>query len=79
MEYAMANKRLNKVVYCQLATATVEGVSYHLVSKVEETKNAHAAWRSLVEWYDGDMILNETVENQRIKLDKRRTRKGTKT
>jgi hypothetical protein len=40
----MANKRLNKVVYSQLAAATVEGVVYHLVSKVEETKNGHAAF-----------------------------------
>jgi hypothetical protein len=69
LEYAMANERLNKVVYTQLAAATVEGVAYHLVSKVEETKNGHSAWRNLVEWYDGDMILNETAENLQNKLD----------
>jgi methionyl-tRNA synthetase len=56
LEYAKANKRLNKVVFSQLAAATVEGVAYHLVSKVEETKDGHAAWRNLVEWYNGDMI-----------------------
>jgi hypothetical protein len=62
-EYARANERLNKVMYSQLAAATVEGFAYHLVSKVEETKNGHTAWSNLVEWYDGDMILNETAEN----------------
>jgi hypothetical protein len=33
-EYATANERLNKVVYLQLAAATVEGVAYHLISEV---------------------------------------------
>jgi hypothetical protein len=52
LEYAMSNKRLNKAMYSQVAAATVEGVAFHLVSKVEETKNGHAAWRNLMEWYD---------------------------
>jgi hypothetical protein len=43
----MANKRLNKVVYLQLAAVTVEGVAYHLVSKVEVTKDGQASWRTL--------------------------------
>ena len=37
--YAAMNERLNKVVYSQLAAATVEVVAYHLVSKHEDTKN----------------------------------------
>jgi hypothetical protein len=53
----------------QLAAVTVEAVAYHLVSKVEETNDGHAAWRNLVEWYNGDMILNETAENLCNKLD----------
>jgi hypothetical protein len=75
-EYAMANERLNKVVYSQLAAATVEGVAYHLISKVDATKDGHAAWRNLVEWYDGNMILNETAENLQNKLDNLRLNTG---
>jgi hypothetical protein len=72
-----ANKRLNKVVYLQLAAATVEGVAYHLVLKVEETKDGRAAWRNLVEWYDRDMILIlETAENLQNKLDNLRLNTG---
>jgi hypothetical protein len=56
--YTAMYERLNKVVYSQLAAATVEGVAYHLVSKHEDTKNGYAAWKSLLDWYDGDMIQN---------------------
>jgi hypothetical protein len=76
LEYAKANKSLNKVVYSQLAAATVEEVAYHLVLKVEDTKDGNAAWRNLVEWYNGDMILNETAENLRKKLDNLRLNTG---
>jgi hypothetical protein len=69
LDYAKANKRLNKVVYSQLAAATDKGGAYHLVSKVEDTNYGHAAWRNLVDWYDGDMISNETAENLQNKLD----------
>jgi hypothetical protein len=72
----MANERLNKVVYLQVAAATVEGVVYHLVSKVEVTKDGHAAWRNLVEWYNRDIIVNETAENLRNKLDNLRLNTG---
>jgi hypothetical protein len=74
--YAALNERLNKVVYSQLAAATVEGVAYHLVSKHEDTKNGYAAWKSLVDWYDGDMIQNETAENLRNKLENLRLHTG---
>ena len=74
--YAVMNERLNKVVYSQLAAATVEGVAYHLVSKHEDTKNGYAAWKSLVDWYDGDMIQNETAENLRNKLENLRLHTG---
>jgi hypothetical protein len=67
--YTVANKHLNKVVYSQLATATVEGVAYHLVSKHEDTENGYAARKSLVDWYDGDMIQNKTAKNLRNKLE----------
>jgi hypothetical protein len=75
--YAAMNKCLNKVVYSQLAAATVEGVAYHLVSKHEDTKNGYAAWKSLVDWYyDGDMIQNKTAENLRNKLENLRLHTG---
>jgi hypothetical protein len=73
LDYAKANKRLNKIVYLQ---STVEGVAYHLVSKFEDIKDGHAAWRNLVDWYDGDMILNETAENLQNKLDNLRLNTG---
>jgi hypothetical protein len=76
LDYAKANERLNKVVYSQLAAATVKGVAYHLVSKFEDTKDGHAAWRNLLDWYNGDMILNETAENLRNKLDNLRLNTG---
>jgi uncharacterized lipoprotein YehR (DUF1307 family) len=74
--YAAMNEQLNKVVYSQLAAATVEGVAYHLVSKHEDMKNGYAAWKSLVDWYDDDMIQNETVENLRNKLENLRLHTG---
>ena len=76
MEYAVANERLNKVVYSQLAAATVDGVAYHLVQQFETDKNGHAAWKNLCDWYDGEMIQNETAENLRNKLDNLRLHSG---
>jgi hypothetical protein len=63
-------------VYSQLAAATVDGVGYHLVQQFEVDKNGHAAWQNLCEWYDGDMIQNETAENLRNKLDNLRLHSG---
>jgi hypothetical protein len=68
-EYARNHERLNKVVYSQLAAATVDGTAYHLVQQFETNKDGHAAWENLKEWYDGDMIQNETAENIRVKLE----------
>ena len=76
LEYATNNTRLNKVVYSQLAAATVDGVAYHLVQQFEADKNGHAAWKNLCEWYDGDTIQNETAENLRNKLDNLRLHSG---
>ena len=75
-EYAIDHERLNKVVYSQLAAATVDGVAYHLVQQFETEKNGYAAWKNLCEWYDGDMIQNETAENLRNKLDNLRLHSG---
>jgi hypothetical protein len=40
------------------------------------TKNGYAAWKSLIDWYDGDMIQNETAENLRNKLENLRLHTG---
>jgi hypothetical protein len=67
--YAMAHPRLNKVVYSQLASATVDGVAYHLVQKFETEKDGHAAWKNMCEWYDGETVKSETAVNLRSKIE----------
>ena len=68
-EYAVDNPRLNKIVYSQLSVATVDGNAHHLVKKHERTKNGHECWQSLLTWYDGDTVRNETSEDIRGKIE----------
>jgi hypothetical protein len=56
------------VVYLQLASAAVDGVAYRLVQKFEMTKDGHAAWRNLCEWYDGEAVKSETTVGLRNKI-----------
>ena len=65
--YAINNPRLNKVVYSQLSVATMDGNEHHMVKKHKRTKNGHACWQSLITWYDGDTIKNETSKDIREK------------
>jgi hypothetical protein len=67
--FAMNHERLNKVVYSQLASATVDGVAYHLVQQFEADKDGHAAWTNLCEWFDGETVQSETATNLRSKLE----------
>jgi hypothetical protein len=67
--YATAHPRLNKVVYLQLASATVDGVVYHLVQKFETDKDGHAAWKNRCEWYVGKTVKSETAVGIRSKLE----------
>jgi hypothetical protein len=67
--YAKKQVRLNKVVYSQLASATVDGVAYHLVQQFEVEKDGHAAWTNLCEWFDGETVQSETATNLRSKLE----------
>jgi hypothetical protein len=67
--YATAHPRLNKVVYLQLASATVHGVAYHLVQKFETDKDGHAAWKNMCEWYDGKKGMSETAVGICSKLE----------
>lgn len=75
--FAMNNPRMNRVVYSQLAVATVEGTAYHLVRQYDEEKDGHAAWSALCTWFDGDQIRNETSETLRAKLEGLKLHSGT--
>jgi hypothetical protein len=66
---ATLNIHLKKVVYLQLASATVNGVAYHLVQKFETTKDGHAAWKNMSEWYDGEAVKSETAVGLRNKIE----------
>ena len=74
--FAVTHPALNKVVYSQLLLATVEGTAYHLVHKHEDDSNGHGAWESLKEWYDGDAVKYETVEQLRHRLETLRLHPG---
>ena len=67
--FSERNPKLSKVVYSQLAAATVDGSSYHLVRKFEKKKDGYGAWMALCDWYDGDTVISESAENLRVKLD----------
>ena len=45
--YALKNKKMNKVVYSQLAVATVDGTAHHIVNEHSETKDGHQAWTNM--------------------------------
>lgn len=75
--FARDNPRMNRVVYSQLAVATVDGTAYHLVRNFEDEKDGHEAWMALCEWFDGDQIRNETSESLRSKLDSLKLHNGT--
>lgn len=68
--FADRNPKMNRIVYSQLAVATVDGTAYHLIKQFEDSKDGHAAWQALIEWFDGDVIKNETAESLRTKLEK---------
>ena len=76
-EYALQNPRLNKVVFSQLSVATVDGNAFYLVKRHEEEKNGHKAWVSLMQWFDGDTVKNETSEDIRVCMENRILHSGT--
>lgn len=76
-EFARDHQRMNRVVYSQLAVATVEGTAYHLVKQFDEQKDGNAAWTAMCAWYDGDQIRNETSETLRAKLEDLKLHSGT--
>ena len=70
--FAAKYEKMNRVVYSQLAVATVDGTAHHLVKQFEHIKDGNAAWAALCEWYDGDVVRNETAETLRDKLENTR-------
>ena len=67
--YSGRNIQMNRLVYSQLAVATVVGTTHHLVKKYEEAKNRNSASNALCEWNDGGYIKNEKSDSLRSKLD----------
>ena len=72
----MTHPEVNKVVFSQLLLATVEGTAYHLVHRHGNDANGHGAWLSLKEWYDGDAVKYETVEQLCHRLENLRLHPG---
>ena len=68
-DFAARHARMNKIVYSQLSAATVDGNAHHLVKAHDDEKDGNAAWQSLCEWYDGDVVQSETADEIRSKLD----------
>lgn len=68
-EYSEDNPRYNKVVFSQLMVARVDETGYHLIQEIESTRDRHATWKNLCEWYDGEDMQLETTEGIHIKLD----------
>jgi hypothetical protein len=76
-QYATTHLRMNKIVFSQLAVATVDGTAHHLIKEHEENKDGHAAWMALAQWFDGDAMKNETSESLRTKLESLTLHSGT--
>eukprot|EP00957_Ditylum_brightwellii_P100762 7679916-Ditylum_brightwellii.AAC.1 len=43
--------------------------SYHLVKQHIEDKDGYAAWNSLIEWFDDDVLKTETADAFRARLE----------
>eukprot|EP00957_Ditylum_brightwellii_P017717 1334840-Ditylum_brightwellii.AAC.1 len=68
-EYASRNPQLNRIVYSQLFVTTSGGTAYHIVKQHEDGKDSHDARKSLIEWYDGDVMKSETANTIRSRLE----------
>ena len=65
----MTHSKMNKIVFSQLAVATVDGTAFHIVRQFNDEKDGYKAWKALIEWYEGDVVKNETAEELRQKLE----------
>jgi hypothetical protein len=59
--YSATNPKMNAIVYSQLAVATVDGNAHHLIKQHDKNKDGYEAWNALVEWYDGDVICDNSA------------------
>ena len=75
--YAVEHPRMNKIVFSQLSAATVDGNAHHLVKQHEDDDDGWAAWHSLCDWYDGEVIQSETADELRSKLEALKLGTGT--
>jgi hypothetical protein len=75
--YAKNNTQMNRVVYAQLYVAMVDGMAHHLRKQHDVNKDDNAAWKSLCDWFDGDLIWNKTAETTRSRIEALKLHKGT--
>ena len=75
-EYADTHEAANQTVFSQLASATCEGTAQHLVVQHEDNRDGHAAWQSLLTWFESKDSLSEQASRLRSALDSNRLIKG---
>jgi hypothetical protein len=68
-EYADRMRNQNRVVFSQLSVATPGGTAYHFVKQHDKNKDGHAAWHSLIELFDGNVLKAETADTVRARLE----------
>ena len=65
---AAQNTQMNRVVYSQLAVATVGGTAHHIIKKYEDDKNGYGACNAFCELYDWGAVKNKAAYSLRSKL-----------
>ena len=75
-EYADSHEAANQTVFSQLAASTCEGTAQHLVVQHEDKRDGHAAWQSLLSWFESKDSLSEQASRLRSALDSNRLIKG---
>eukprot|EP00957_Ditylum_brightwellii_P034033 2577719-Ditylum_brightwellii.AAC.1 len=67
------------VVFSKLSVATSGGTAYHLVKQHKKDKDLYAAWQSLIEWFDVDVLKAKTADTIRARLESYKLGNGTTT
>ena len=68
------NKAGNQRIYFMLKLATNGGTASAFVNGHKATKDGHAAWTTLMEWYEGPLMSIEQAKVQRDKIRQLRLR-----
>ena len=55
-------QKWTKIFSSQLAFATFDGTAFNIVWQYDYEKYGNQAWKSLIEWYEGDMVKYETAK-----------------